>query len=239
MKISTILYSTIAIIIAPTSYMIGLFYHQGILNAYGVDSGYFPLSIPNYYINAFYFIYYKTTYITIWLIEKFSFIIKNIHWVVLVVAVLILALAQIFRRTKNIKISSIKFNKLIDSITNSYEIEITKILAHILSPIFTIGYFIFVFMLLLCLLPYWAYQTGYDNSFADLARFNKVGCIEKSKMNFNNCINYFDSDSNINVTGLLIEVGDNNIAIYDGIKSHIFHLSQKYKIEHLSTKKPI
>lgn len=238
MKYKSLIFSMVAISFAPIIYILGLFYYQGKLNAFGIDSDNFPLSIQDVYINAFYFFYCKIAIALLFAMRLIKNIIDNAFIVSIFAVAMLVTTAIVISYQSEIKAF---LTKTVSSIQNMRPCLIIRVLSHlfsaiglfyrIISPLYVISYAAFVSLFLIFAIPYWAYNTGKNNAFESLARYNKIGCTPKSQQIFSDCITYKDLDKKTEISGIAVQRNSDTIAIYNGINTTIYKISDSYLIK--------
>ncbi|WP_316674784.1 hypothetical protein [uncultured Tolumonas sp.] len=238
MKYKSILFSAVAISFAPIGYILGLFYYQGKLNAFGIDSDNFPLSIQDAYVNAFYFFYYETAKSLLAVMKIIMYVTEHIYIFAISIAAALVIMSIIIAFKNEIRRNFTKTSYSIKNIHPCLPLRMLghlfsafKLLCSIISPIYLVFYVAFMFLFLIFIIPYWAYNTGKINAFESLARYNKVGCLAKAQQLFSDCITYKTIDQKKEISGILIHRGSDTIAIYNGIDSTIYKITDSYLIK--------
>lgn len=228
---------TLIALISPAAYIIGLAYHQGSLNGYGIDSSNFEYSIYDIYTSFYGVISQLFSYVLIHFIKLFNS--DNLIYFLLffiTLSLIIFITVKLVSKEKVISDDS-KIKKII-SIFNPKKNDYVKSV-HIAG---LLTYFIFIaiyvllpFSFLWCLTPYYAYRTGESIAHEKINNFIIHGCITTSSDYWNDCVKIYNSNNKLILSGLFIIRDKHQIAIFDGRKVVILKLPDNYLISKLMT----
>lgn len=223
---------TLIALISPAAYIIGLAYHQGSLNGYGIDSSNFEYSIYDIYTSFYGVISQLFSYVLIHFIKLFN-LTNLIYFSLFFITLSSIIFFTIKLANKENLISDDSKIKKIISIFNPKKNDYVKAahMAGLLSYFLFIAiYVLLLFSLLWCLTPYYAYKAGEDIAHEKLNNFIVHGCINMNSDYWNDCVNIYDAKNKSILSGLFIIRDQHQIAIFDGRKVVILKLPDNYVI---------
>jgi len=103
---------TITAVVAPASYLIGIYYHQGLLSGFGVDVDTFPIGTSDSYVNCYNAVSYFLIEVMSKLhqLYKFLFHPPNLYITILVIICFVLCIFGLIKIQRKLK--NTKFEKL-------------------------------------------------------------------------------------------------------------------------------
>ncbi len=219
-------------LISPAAYIIGLAYHQGNMNGYGIDSSNFDYSIYDIYTSFYSAINHLFSYLLVGLINLFTVS----AFLYLILSFITLSLV-IFFSIKIIKNESLlpgdgKIKKILSIINPSKNDYIKSLyLSGIISYLVLFAVYIFLlFSLLWCLTPYYAYKTGENVAHDKINHFIKDGCKNINDVYWPDCVDVYNSKNELILSGLFITRDQSQIAIFDGKKTVLLKLPSDFSI---------
>jgi hypothetical protein len=220
-------------IIGPLAYLMGVSYHQGKLEEYGIDYAQFPLSISGAYISAYSFI------ALIWMkpvnaIHEFFRSIINppgLWWFLIIASLWIIfvsAIRLLLSKAKKGDSKKIKIDP--NSIKKIFKITLWSLLPPYL--LFAIPVF-FTFLWLVWVSPsYYAYLQGKETARKEINLFEEEGCtlVATSQLSWSKCTSIKDKDRNVVHEGLLLQIQNKKVAIFESSNNDvvIFELPDGY-----------
>jgi len=220
-------------IFAPIFYLIGLSYHQTILNSYGLDPGLFPITLQDTYVAAYIAVTRLLLPIYVVGIELFSWISEN-KLSTLLRAIAALSLLAVLIFCIKISIKSIYYQtvtKFIQSKLFTHTITQSYGLAGIIS--YLVMAFLYIPFALICLwilptvLGAQAAKTYVNEKIND---YTKYGCYFKENSRWSNCRILQSSGGKALYQGILIAQTENHIAFYTQTGTVLLTLSDDYII---------
>jgi hypothetical protein len=228
----TLQYAAIFVaIFTPYTYLLGLTYYQGYMNAFGVEAESFPLATADIYVNAYIAIGFMILDIVEVAITLFQ---APLFYGVLLALVLVTYFIvktgrylKSFNLRKNHKLISVKIINFLHYKNN----DLTKALAYVF--IFTYAVMILVYVLSLISifwwgLPVWASHKGDSEAKNKIEKYLKNGCFVDSKTNWNSCALILNTEGVILHEGLLIAKSDRESAIFKKDGSYLIKLNDDF-----------
>jgi len=199
--------------IVPLLYLVGYFYQEGYLSAFGLDNSFFLLSLPEYMMRTFYLTLSLVSYL-------FSELNNNFHY--LYYAALGLALLGLFMTWFHPH--QPKVTRAVQYYLRQQRFKMIWIPAS-MGLLGIIGFYVLLFVIgLMVLLPAGAYAYGDKQAQQKIAGFNS--CQElKSLPNNLRCVAI--SDNRDQQRGMLIARSDTHIAIWTGEHSKLIETEGK------------
>lgn len=231
----SLFFSFLLAVVTPAAYMVGDSYHQGYLNAFGINSDSFPIAAVDVYVLS-----YHT--VGLFLISFGGFSAKlleivssppGFYWVLLGFFSVVASIYWLIKLSKNRKIAvdSLSRIKTFVSWMHWKNNDFTKsvgIVGFASYGIFLIIYVVIVSALLWWLLPLSAFKKGEEVAKEKIKTYEENGCVYNKKTSWNNCFSVIDSNGKVVHEGVLIGVSENEIAIYKEGTSLVFHKKSDY-----------
>ncbi len=207
---------SIATLSVPALYATGYFYELGRFSKYGLDNQFFPRSIQEYLIQAYYFFIYFTSEIIILVFNlKFLFAILAIAVVVLFGCVVVLKHQKKFKP---------KFKEHSEKIQNNsiFHYFGLPIIGSLLGVTTAISFFyIFILPSILAAL---VYVFGGSIANKEIDKFE--GCELEVLDSKNKCV-FIKKNNKAVLEGLLIAKSPSHIALWDGSKTTVYPLDKE------------
>lgn len=231
----SLFFSFLLAVVTPAAYMVGDSYHQGYLNAFGINSDNFPIAAVDVYVLS-----YHT--VGLFLISFGGFSAKLLEMVssppglylaLLGFSSIVAGIYWLIKLSKNRKIAvdSLGRIKAVVSWMHWKNNDFTKsvgIVGFASYGIFLIIYVVIASTLLWWLLPLSAFNKGEEMAKEKIKAYEEGGCVYNKKSGWNNCFSVIDSSGKIIHEGVLIGVNEKEIAIYKEGTSLVFHKNNDY-----------
>jgi len=232
-------------ILAPATYLVGISFYQGTMDAYGIDSSIFPLATTDVYINSYQTVGYL-------LLDLATIIAKFLH--LMADPLMDLYLVLIMVGVSIFLYFLVKFIKRSKSISRPKNTRLTRILYRIRMKLSALHWenndlsksialvsvttYLIVVMLLVTVyiavlwwaIPIIAVSEGREVANKRIAEFQKTGCTVDKKTKWNDCFVLSDGKGNVLHEGLLIAKNDKEIAIFKKDGSYILRLPDEYSL---------
>ena len=203
-------------LITPYAYLIGLFYYQAYMNAYGASIDNFPLSIPDTYVHAYIAVGGVINDAIQWLIGLMKNIWLYISFVILVLFVYGLVKLVKYKDQPLLK----KTQSRIDSTINLFHhknSDLSKSIYVVGVPTYYLSIAIYIFCVIFVL--WWgtlivATNQGKEINALRIAEFKTQGCFFDKKTHWNNCVLVINESGEVIHQGLLVAQNNEQIAIF-------------------------
>ncbi len=216
---------TLAIIAlaAPIFYIIGAFYHHGYLDAYGLTSEAFPISVPEAYEQAYFAIFILFARLLALLSDYFSFwSMFALSFVFLLVVIAVhFAIDEFNERTEHFRFSdSLKRRWFMRRLKRSMD----KIYLHysVSSNVLALA---LIFMLLWIFIAGSAFVYAKNSTLEVIDEYEQHGCAAAENSKWQRCVSVLDKDKKVIAKGLLAARYNDRIAIYHAGETRVWILS--------------
>lgn len=187
----------------PVLYLIGYGYYQGYLDAFGVSTDFFPQSVQDYLVSAFFAFSHA-------ILKTFTIATEK-YWIFVIAAIVMAGLGVLIvwvtgdRRQIAIERKKEKFK--------SHPLALYFVVPASLGVFSLVAPYVIIVMLsFFVVIPYVAYRVGDDEGKAAIDRFQDCTLNEVSRIH--NCV-YVYRDDELQAKGLLIARSSDHIAIFD------------------------
>ncbi len=207
---------SIATLSVPALYATGYFYELGRFSKYGLDNQFFPRSIQEYLIQAYYFFIYFTSEIITHL-----FNLKSLLTILAVVVVVLFGCVVVLKHQKKFKPKIKEHSEKIqnNSIFHYFGLPIIGSLLGVTTAIS----FFYIF-LLPSILAALVYVFGGSIANKEIGKFE--GCNLEALSSKSKCIFIKKNDKAVS-EGLLIAKSASHIALWDGSKTTVYPLDKE------------
>lgn len=222
---------SLAVILPPGAYLLGLSFYQGYMNAFGVEADGFPISAPDVYVFSYHTVGYFLLSIgkaaadglgwvfkppiLYWAAAFFSLSVGGIYW-------LIKAAKRTDRPRERIFFNRIK--QLI-SLLHWKNNDFTRSVGIAGAASYVIILFAYGAMavaLFWWFFPLSAQSKGHEVASARIKTFLEKGCHADDKSKWDNCFLVIDGKGAVVHEGLLIAMSDKEIAVFKKDGSYVF-----------------
>ncbi|WP_415911559.1 hypothetical protein [Neptuniibacter sp. QD37_11] len=205
-------------ILAPLGYLIGLGYHSGYLNEFGVPTSAFPLSITDGYVNA----YYVTLF---YVVDIFGYMFASNFWseLFIIAGVIFLIFYSFVKAIRYGHPDSQDRIQLPDQINLFFKYfhpsqnDFTAtfmIFFGALTFISTIVYLAIFFMFLWVMISWLSLEKGEEHAQESKKKFVSDGCIYQPSTSISSCIKVIDAKGTTVHEGLLIALHGRRFAVF-------------------------
>lgn len=213
---------SVVTISTPFIYIVGLNFYAGVLSGYGVSSSFFPLSIEDILVNAYYFFVLS-------LIDMDSVLKILLTLITISVITVVMGAAMLF-----IELSLKKIYVLIKDKYKVGDYDRKKEFNRLKDDALINNEFIVLYLLIVLLiaLPSIAADSGKDFSIKLIEDFHLNKCTpRKAETGWNRCITVINNrNDEVIVKGLLIANSQDRVAIYSDNRSRILNYSENYDL---------
>jgi hypothetical protein len=222
---------TLAAILTPGAYLLGLSYYQGYMSAFGVESDGFPISAPDVYVFSYQTIGYFLLTVGEISVKALNELFKPpvVFWAVGILMGLVSGIYWLLRSTRvgfhpRIQRALTKV-KAVASWFHWRNNDFTKSMG--IVGVASYGVFLIVtsaaaIALFWWLLPLGAYSKGHDVAYERIRLYLEKGCHADAKTKWDTCFLMIDDKGDAIHEGLLIAVNDKEIAIFKKDGSYVF-----------------
>jgi hypothetical protein len=218
-------------VITPGAYLLGYSFYDGYMNAFGVETGSFPVSTPNIYV----FSYHTVGYLLLSIGEAAAKTLNkllsppNIYFLAITSCLVVVGIYSLFKMTQKKKhpIMLKLFEKIKIAVSwlhwknNDFtkSVGIVGVASYSLLLLATVSIAVALFW---WWLPMSASEKGKKIANDRIKLFLSKGCLADKNSNWNNCFCVVDEKGNEIHEGLLIAMNDNVVAIFKKDGSYIF-----------------
>lgn len=214
---------SIVTIFTPFLYLLGMGYSQGWLESLGVKSSFFPQTIEDNLVNAYYLF-------SRLLLNSFTWVTYIVYGFILMVIIRLIASNSCFNNyqilNNNISTRLSYFLKIIEERARDRFKGKEKILSwygKFNSSLF--------YLIILLFTPAFAFLYGHKIGNEKIGSYLEHGCINNDK--WSSCVKIINTISeNILIEGMLVSYSDDYVAILTNDGSQIIKLTDKHKIVH-------
>lgn len=197
----------------PILYLVGYYYEQGYLETFGVNSDYFPRTVQEYLVTAFFAF-------TDMIFKIFSIATKNYHqFIILGIFVFVVAIVTVYLVKKEEKIIKIKNRIRSYKIFDYVFIPSVMFLLTMLIP-----YLAMVILGSVVLIPIAGYYQGKDKAKKSIEKYLNYSEYGKEEMRRSTLVKKGDK---IILKGKFVAKSENSLAIFDGVKTQIISTKEK------------
>lgn len=228
---------TIAIILPPGAYLLGLSFYQGYMNAFGVDADGFPIPAPDVYVFSYHTVGYFllsigkaaadglgwifSPPILYWTLAFFVLAVGGIYW-------LLKATKRADRTRETVLLNRIK--GLISRLhwkNNNFtkSVGIAGVASYV---VVLLAYGAMAVALFWWLFPLSAQSKGHEIASTRIKAFLEKGCYADDKTKWDNCFFVIDGKGSVVHEGLLIAMSDKEIAVFKKDGSYVFSRQEDY-----------
>lgn len=201
----------------PILYLIGYGYYQGYMGAFGVSVDFFPQSVQNYLVAAFFAFSYAIVATLNIVAEQF--------WIYLILAAFMAGfgalMVWISSDAQQLAIRKHRERIRSNPLSLYFFVPIGLGIFSLVTP-----YFLVVALSIFVAVPYIAHKIGDDEAKASIEAFR--GCPVNERPNNKNCV-YIYHEEKLVAKGLLIARSDEHIALFEDDKAVILP-STNYRI---------
>jgi len=219
-------------LITPYAYLIGLFYYQAYMNAYGVSIDNFPLSIADTYVHAYIAVGGVINDAIQWLIG----VTKNIclYTSIIIIVLFVYSLVKLVKNKDQPLLQ--KIQSRIDSTINRFHYknsDLSKSIYVVGIPIYYLGIGIYIFC---AIFVFWwgilivAINQGKEINAPRIAEFKMQGCIFDKQTHWNNCVLVINEAGKVIHQGLLVAQNKEQIAIFKKDGSYLIKLKDDHVV---------
>ncbi len=218
----------------PAFYLIGISYHNGTLEGYGLNSSAFPLTVQEAYESAYYYSLQILLNPFHALSEIFIVLTSFNGLIILVFFVLFLwvTLWLLIKYIKKEKDGELLKLKKAYSFLNPDNNDATKTFSAVVYLTYKC---IILFTMIMVLMVFWLgifvfpYKMGRDNGKNTIEKFEQTGCVKQDSSQWNNCIALIVDNTEI-IKGLYLYRNDKEVAIYNNKQTTIMKFPDQYTI---------
>ncbi|KJV27060.1 hypothetical protein VI06_15300 [Aquitalea magnusonii] len=230
----SILFGLALAILAPTAYLIGIFYYNGFMNQFGLDSNYFPVSTQEIYIFA-----YQSFGLTLLNISTFiiktgdALFIQNTTKTFFTLCFIFLTIyIALHHKAQRFILSTL--SRIKDKLHQSRLHKNTFFKA---SGIFLllINFFASIIYLLAAAGIFWwlialiSFENGTTSAKESMAPYEKYGCHYSKEKPWSNCTSIIENNKII-LQGVLITENKERIAIFNKAGTQVISIHPNYTI---------
>ncbi len=224
------IFITLIALFSPAAYIIGVAYHQGRLEGYGIDPSSFDFDVYSAYMSFYSISSYLASYIIISLMQLMNFTSLGISiGFYVIVSLLFFCLIKLIKSDKE-KFKTIRSIKFLISFKENDIFKSLSLAGSFSYIILLLIYIVLSFSVAWCFTPYYAYNKGKELAYENIDSYIKNGCKPKKDYKWSDCVSVYNTNDKIILSGLFITRDNNQIAIFNGEKTIVSKLPDGYKI---------
>lgn len=231
---------SLAAILSPAAYLLGHSYYSGYLETFGLSTEYFPLSVSDIYLQAYFGvgrILLNTAGSAVkWVDQLFS--PPTIYWIGFGFTGTIYAIYLLLKMANQLPhpmVTRIRgwMNRKLETLRNNKDIAKAIGIVGIPSYIVVlIPAILAILAILWWIFPLIAYTTGTSMATEQLNEFIEKDCQSNMKSKWSRCMTVSDEHGTVLHEGLLIAKNEKEIALLKKDGSHVIKIHDNYLLHH-------